>query len=59
MRAPSDGYTLILISAGNATNATLDELNLDFIRDIAPVAGIVRVPIAMVVPSVRPRHNGL
>jgi tripartite-type tricarboxylate transporter receptor subunit TctC len=54
VRAPSDGYTLILISAGNATNATLyDKLNFDFIRDIAPVAGIIRVPIAMVVhPSV-------
>jgi tripartite-type tricarboxylate transporter receptor subunit TctC len=54
VRAPSDGYTLILTSAGNTTNATLyDKLNFDFIRDIAPVAGIVRVPIAMVVhPSV-------
>jgi tripartite-type tricarboxylate transporter receptor subunit TctC len=54
VRAPSDGYTLILISAGNATNATLyDKLNFDFIRDIAPVAGIMRNPLVMAVhPSI-------
>jgi tripartite-type tricarboxylate transporter receptor subunit TctC len=54
VRAPPDGYTLLLVSAANAINATLYEnLNFDFIRDIAPVAGIMRVPSAMVVhPSV-------
>ena len=54
VRAPPDGYTLLLVSAANAINATLyDKLNFNFIRDIAPVAGIVRVPYVMVVnPSV-------
>jgi tripartite-type tricarboxylate transporter receptor subunit TctC len=47
-RAPADGYTLLLVSSGNATNAALyDKLTLDFTRDIAPVAGIVRVPEIM------------
>ena len=41
--APPDGYTLLLVSASNAINATLyDKLNFNFIRDIAPVAGIIR-----------------
>jgi tripartite-type tricarboxylate transporter receptor subunit TctC len=54
VRAPPDGYTFLLVQAGNAINATLyDKLNFDFIRDIAPVAGLVRVPNALVVhPSV-------
>ena len=54
MRAPPDGYTLLLVGSTNAINATLyDKLNFNFIRDIAPVAGIVRVPYVMVVnPSV-------
>ena len=54
MRAAPDGYTLLLISAANAINATLyEKLNFNFIRDIAPVAGIVRVPLVMEVhPSV-------
>ena len=43
VRAPADGYTLLLVSSSNAINATLyDKLNFNFIRDIAPVAGIVR-----------------
>jgi len=46
--APPDGYTLLLVSLANATNATLyDKLNYNFIRDIAPVAGIIRVPNVM------------
>ncbi len=50
VKAPPDGYTLLLISASAATNATLyDNLNFNFIRDIAPVASIVRVPNVMVV----------
>ena len=45
VRAPPDGYTLLLVTAANAINATLyEKLNFDFIRDIAPVAGVVRVP---------------
>src|SRR5262245_45943274 len=54
VRAPADGYTLLLITSTNAINATLyDRLNFDFLRDIAPVAGIMRVPSVMVVnPSV-------
>jgi tripartite-type tricarboxylate transporter receptor subunit TctC len=54
VRAPADGYTLLLVSAPNIMNATLyDKLNYKFLRDIAPVAGIIRVPTVMVVhPSV-------
>jgi tripartite-type tricarboxylate transporter receptor subunit TctC len=45
VRAPGDGYTLLVVSTANAANATLyDKLNFNFMRDIAPVAGIVRVP---------------
>ena len=47
-RAPADGYTLLMVIATNAINATLyDKLNYDFMRDIAPVASIVRVPNIM------------
>jgi len=43
VRAPADGYTLLLIAPGNVINSTLyDKLNFNFIRDIAPVAGIFR-----------------
>src|SRR5262249_33205871 len=43
VRAPADGYTLVVVGAPNAINATLyDKLSFDFIRDIAPVAPIVR-----------------
>jgi tripartite-type tricarboxylate transporter receptor subunit TctC len=54
VRAPADGYTLLLVPAPAAINATLyDNLSFNFIRDIAPVAGILRVPEVMVVnPSV-------
>ena len=54
VRAPPDGYTLLLVDSPNAINATLyDKLNFNFIRDIAPVASIIRVPYVMVVnPSV-------
>jgi tripartite-type tricarboxylate transporter receptor subunit TctC len=50
VRASPDGYTLLLVGGGNAINATLyDKLNFNFIRDIAPVAGIERHPYVMVV----------
>ena len=48
VRAPADGYTLLLVTAANAINATLyDKLGFNFIRDIAPVAGIIRYPLVM------------
>ncbi len=50
VRAPADGYTLLLAHTANAINATLyEKLNFNFIRDITPVAGIIRVPGVMVV----------
>jgi tripartite-type tricarboxylate transporter receptor subunit TctC len=54
VHAPADGYTLLMAGSFNATNATLyDKLNFNFIRDIAPVAGVFQGPFAMVVnPSV-------
>jgi tripartite-type tricarboxylate transporter receptor subunit TctC len=54
VRASPDGYTLFLVAPANAINATLyDKLNYNFIRDIAPVAGIIRFPNVVVVnPSV-------
>jgi tripartite-type tricarboxylate transporter receptor subunit TctC len=48
VRAPADGYTLLLGGAVNTVNATLyEKLKFDFIRDIAPVAGIIRFPNLM------------
>ena len=54
VRAPADGYTLLTVTGTNAINTTLYEhLNFDFIRDIAPVAGLIRSPnVLMVNPSV-------
>jgi tripartite-type tricarboxylate transporter receptor subunit TctC len=54
VRATADGYTLLLVGPPNAINATLyEKLNFNFLRDIAPVAGIVRAPNVMEVnPSV-------
>ena len=54
VRAPADGYTLLIIGPPNAANATLyNKLNFNFIRDITPVASIIRFPNVMVVnPSV-------
>jgi tripartite-type tricarboxylate transporter receptor subunit TctC len=54
VNAPPDGYTLLLATLPNAVNATLyEKLNFDFIRDIAPVAGVIRVPqVILVHPAV-------
>ena len=54
VRAPPDGYTLLFVATSSAINATLYErLNFNFIHDLAPVAGIMRIPNVMVVnPSV-------
>jgi tripartite-type tricarboxylate transporter receptor subunit TctC len=54
VRAPPDGDTLLLVGSPNAINATLyDKLNFNFIRDIAPVAGLMRGALVMLAhPSV-------
>jgi len=53
VRAPPDGYTLMLLATANTINTAYFRLNFDLIRDIAPVANIVRVPLVMEVhPSV-------
>jgi tripartite-type tricarboxylate transporter receptor subunit TctC len=58
VRAPADGYTLLLVGYFNAVNATFyDKLNFSFIRDIAPVAGIVRSPLVMVVNPMVPAKS--
>jgi tripartite-type tricarboxylate transporter receptor subunit TctC len=50
VRSPADGYTLLLVGGFNAVNATFyDKLNYNFIRDIAPVASIIRTPFVMAV----------
>jgi tripartite-type tricarboxylate transporter receptor subunit TctC len=57
VRAPSDGYTLLMVNATNVINSTLyEKLNFNFIRDIAPVASLDREPYVIVVhPSVPPK----
>jgi len=57
VKAPPDGYTLLLVGAVHAINATLYErLNYNLVRDIAPVAGIIRVPNVMQInPSLPPK----
>ena len=50
VNAPADGYTLLLANMANAINATLyEKLNFNFIRDIAPVAGISQAPLVIAV----------
>ena len=50
VRAPPDGYTLLLVVPANAISATLyDNLSFNFIRDITPVTSLLRVPFVMVV----------
>ena len=57
VRAPADGYTLLLVTTTNTVNTTLyNNLDFNLVRDIAPVAGLVLVPNVMVVgPSVPAR----
>jgi tripartite-type tricarboxylate transporter receptor subunit TctC len=58
VRASPDGYTLLLVGPPNAINATLyDKLSFNFIRDIAPVAGIVRVSNVMEVHPANPART--
>ena len=53
VRAPADGYTLLYCTTSNAINASIyDKLNFSFLRDIEPVAGVLRVPnLVSVSPS--------
>ena len=58
VRAPPDGYTLLLVNPANAINATLyEKLNFNFIRDIAPIAGIMRGPFVMLVNPTLPART--
>jgi tripartite-type tricarboxylate transporter receptor subunit TctC len=58
VKAASDGYTLLVVDASPAINATLyDNLNFVFLRDIAPVACIVRSPLIMVVNPAVPANT--
>jgi tripartite-type tricarboxylate transporter receptor subunit TctC len=58
MRARPDGYTFLLVALSNALNTTLFEnLNYNFLRDIAPVSGIVRVPLVMEVNQAVPART--
>jgi tripartite-type tricarboxylate transporter receptor subunit TctC len=54
VRAPADGYTLLIVTMTNAINSSLyDNLGFDLIRDIAPVAGLVKLALVLAVnPSV-------
>ena len=50
VRAPADGYTLLMVGPANAINASLyDELKFNFLRDIEPVAAITREPLVMLI----------
>jgi tripartite-type tricarboxylate transporter receptor subunit TctC len=58
VHAPPDGYTVLVVSSSHAINATLyEKLNFSFIRDIAPVASIMRVPNVMVVNPAFPARS--
>ena len=55
IKSPPDGYTMLLVNPANGINATLyKNLNFNFIRDIAPVAGLVRTPNVMEVTNSLP-----
>jgi tripartite-type tricarboxylate transporter receptor subunit TctC len=58
VNAPADGYTVLLVNPANGINATLyKKLNFNFIRDIAPIGGITRVPNVMTVNPSVPAKN--
>jgi tripartite-type tricarboxylate transporter receptor subunit TctC len=57
-KSPADGYTLFLVNPANAINATLyPKLNFNFLEDMQPVAGIIRVPNVMTVTKNFPAKN--
>src|SRR5262249_38076499 len=48
VKAPADGYTLLLVAPSHAVNAAFyDKLNFNFLDDIAPLASVIRVPLVM------------
>src|SRR4051812_39701949 len=54
-KATPDGYTLLMVGASNTVNPSLyDKLNFNFIRDIAPVGGVIRAPFVLVVDPSMP-----
>jgi tripartite-type tricarboxylate transporter receptor subunit TctC len=58
VKSPPDGYTLLMVAAVAATNGALyPHLSYDFLRDIAPVAGVVRVPNVLEVTPALPVHT--
>src|SRR5262249_9379337 len=58
VNAPADGYTVLLVNPANGINATLyKKLSFNFIRDIAPVGGIYRVPNVMEINPDVPAKN--
>jgi tripartite-type tricarboxylate transporter receptor subunit TctC len=58
VRAPPDGYTLLLVAATNAVNASLyDKLDFNFIRDIKPAAGLIQSPLVLEVNPSFPAHS--
>jgi tripartite-type tricarboxylate transporter receptor subunit TctC len=58
VRAPADGYTLLMATGANALNTALyDKLNYDFVRDIAPVAGVIRTPFVLEVHPAVPAQT--
>jgi len=58
VKAPADGYTLLVVTASNAINATLyDRLNFNYLRDVVPVAGVMRYPLVMQVNPAFPAKS--
>jgi tripartite-type tricarboxylate transporter receptor subunit TctC len=58
VRASPDGHTLLQVGTANAVNVSLyDKLDFDFLRDIAPLAGIARAPLVMAVNPALPAHD--